>query len=148
MLERNALCIMFTRKNRVTCIPFLKTTAMKKFLIWMVFILLLFLGLFGYWKYYFTYSEGNRAGLLQKFSYRGNIFKTYEGELVLSSVESNKNVALASEKFFFSVQDKNLAVKLSNLESHMVVVHYRQKNGILPWRGETDYIVDSVRESR
>ncbi len=121
---------------------------MKKFLIWMVIILLLLSGPFVYWKYYFTYSEGNRAGLLQKFSYRGNIFKTYEGELVLSSVESNKNVALASEKFFFSVQDKNLAAKLSNLESHIVVVHYRQKNGILPWRGETDYIVDSVRESR
>jgi hypothetical protein len=139
-----------TRKNVVTCNPFSerKTTAMKKFLIWMVIILLLLSGPFVYWKYYFTYSEGNRAGLLQKFSYRGNIFKTYEGELVLSSVESNKNVALASEKFFFSVQDKNLAAKLSNLESHIVVVHYRQKNGILPWRGETDYIVDSVRESR
>jgi hypothetical protein len=121
---------------------------MKKFLIWMVIILFLLSGTFVYWKYYFTYSEGNRAGLLQKFSYRGNIFKTYEGELVLSSVESNKNVALASEKFFFSVQDKNLANKLSNLESQMVVVHYRQKNGILPWRGETGYIVDSVRESR
>jgi len=121
---------------------------MKKFLIWMVIILLLFLGPFVYWKYYFTYSEGNRAGLLQKFSYRGNIFKTYEGELVLSSVESNKNVALASEKFFFSVQEKNLAAKLSDLEGHMVVVHYRQKNGILPWRGETGYIVDSVREKQ
>jgi hypothetical protein len=130
-------------------IHFLKIKkVMKKFLIWVVIILFLLSGTFVYWKYYFTYSEGNRAGLLQKFSYRGNIFKTYEGELVLSSVESNKNVALASEKFFFSVQDKNLAVKLSNLESHMVVVHYRQKNGILPWRGETEYIVDSVRESR
>lgn len=114
----------------------------------MVIILLLLLGPFVYWKYYFTYSEGNRAGLLQKVSYRGNIFKTYEGELVLSSVESNKNVALASEKFFFSIQDKNLATKLSNLEGHMIVVHYQQKNGILFWRGETEYIVDNVRESR
>jgi hypothetical protein len=119
---------------------------MKKFLIWVAIILFLILGLFVYWKYYFTYSEGNRAGLLQKFSNRGNIFKTYEGELVLSSVESNKNVALASEKFFFSVQDENLATKLGDLEGHMVVLHYRQKNGILPWRGETEYIVDSVRQ--
>jgi hypothetical protein len=119
---------------------------MKKFLIWVAIILFLILGLFVYWKYYFTYSEGNRAGLLQKFSNRGNIFKTYEGELVLSSVESNKNVALASEKFFFSVQDENLATKLGDLEGHMVVLHYKQKNGILPWRGETEYIVDSVRQ--
>jgi hypothetical protein len=121
---------------------------MKKFLIWVAIVLFLILGLFVYWKYYFTYSEGNRAGLLQKFSHRGNIFKTYEGELVLSSVESNKNVTLASEKFFFSAQDENLATKLSSLEGHMVVLHYRQKNGILPWRGETEYIVDSVRQDK
>jgi hypothetical protein len=121
---------------------------MKKFLIWTALILLLFLGLFVYWKYYFTYSEGSRAGLLQKYSYRGTIFKTYEGELVLSSVESNKNVTLASEKFYFSVSDKSFAISLNGLEGHFVVVHYKQKNGILPWYGETTYIVDSVREGR
>jgi hypothetical protein len=121
---------------------------MKKFLIWMVFIVLLLLGLFVYWKFYFTYSEGSRAGLLQKFSYRGTIFKTYEGELVLSSVESNKNVTLASEKFYFSVSDKNYAAKLIELEGRFIIVHYKQKNGILPWRGETEYIVDSVRVSQ
>jgi hypothetical protein len=120
---------------------------MKKVLIWVSIILLLLLGSYVYWKYYFTFSEGNRSGLLQKFSYRGNVFKTYEGELVLSSVESNKNVALASEKFFFSVQDQTLAGKLNNLEGHNVVVHYRQKNGTLFWRGETEYIVDSVNEN-
>jgi hypothetical protein len=118
---------------------------MKKFLIWTFFIVLLLIGLLVYWKFYFTYSEGSRAGLLQKFSYRGTIFKTYEGELVLSSVESNKNVALASEKFYFSVSDKSYAPKLSELEGHFIVVHYKQKNGTLPWRGETEYIVDSVR---
>jgi len=120
----------------------------KKFIIWTIVIVILFLGSYIYWKYYFTYSEGNRAGLLQKFSYRGNVFKTYEGELVLSSVESNKNVALASEKFFFSVADKNVAAKFNILEGHMIVLHYLQKNGILPWRGETEYIVDSVRASQ
>jgi hypothetical protein len=121
---------------------------MKKFLIWMAFVVLLLIGLLVYWKFFFTYSEGSRAGLLQKFSYRGTIFKTYEGELVLSSVESNKNVTLASEKFFFSVSEKNFATKLIQLEGHFIVVHYRQKNGTLPWRGETEYIVDSVTESK
>ncbi len=33
----------------------------------------------GWWKYYYTYSEGFRSGLLQKFSHKGNISKTYEG---------------------------------------------------------------------
>jgi hypothetical protein len=118
---------------------------MKKFLIWTLVIVILLVGPFVYWKYYFTYSEGYRAGLLQKFSYRGNVFKTYEGEMILSSVESNRNVSLASEKFFFSVKDHQIADKLERLEGYMIVVHYRQKHGTLMWNGETSYFVDSVR---
>ncbi|MEI7723941.1 MAG: hypothetical protein WCK09_02500 [Bacteroidota bacterium] len=117
---------------------------MKKILYWSLAILVIVLGLFIYWKYSFTYSEGNRSGLLQKFSYKGNMFKTYEGELILSSVKSNQDVSLASEKFFFSVVDKALAEKLLKLEGTLVVLHYKEKNGTLPWRGETVYLVDSV----
>lgn len=108
-----------------------------------IFILLLS-GLI-YWKYFFTYSEGNRTGLLQKFSYKGTIFKTYEGELILSSIRSQANVALASEKFFFSVIDEETARKLENLQGHFITVHYKMKNGKLPWRGDSKYLVDSVK---
>jgi len=118
---------------------------MKRVFIWFTVILVVFLGLFIYWKYFYTYSEGYRAGLLQKFSYRGTFFKTYEGELILSSVESNKNVALASEKFFFSISDENVAKKFNTLEGRLIVVHYTEKKGVLFWRGDTKYIVDSVR---
>lgn len=108
-------------------------------------IVILVLGSFIYWKYSFTYSEGYRAGLLQKFSKKGNIFKTYEGEMILSSVQSNTNVAIASEKFFFSVTDKNVALQLEKVQGESIVVHYREKNGTLPWKGENTYFVDSVR---
>jgi hypothetical protein len=118
---------------------------MKKFLLWTLVIILILVGPYIYWKYFFTYSEGYRAGLLQKFSYRGNIFKTYEGEMILSSVESNRNVALASEKFYFSVKEKSIADRMEQLEGYFVVVHYRQKHGVLAWDGETAYFVDSVR---
>jgi hypothetical protein len=117
---------------------------MKKFLYWGLAILLVILAIFIYWKYFFTYSEGNRSGLLQKFSYKGAMFKTYEGELVMSSIQSNRDVSLASEKFHFSVEEKALADKMMQLEGTMVVVHYKEKNGTLPWRGETVYLVDSV----
>jgi len=103
------------------------------------------LGSFIYWKYSFTYSEGYRAGLLQKFSLKGNVFKTYEGEMILSSVQSNTNVAIASEKFFFSVTDKNIALQLEKVQGESIVIHYREKNGTLPWKGENKYFVDSVR---
>jgi len=117
---------------------------LKKFFILFTVIILVILAVFIYWKYYFTFSEGNRAGLLQKFSYRGQIFKTWEGEMVLSSVTSNQNVALASEKFMFSVKDKNVAEKLSHLEGSLITVHYMEKNGRLFWNGDTNYYVDSV----
>ena len=118
---------------------------MKKFAIFFFLIIVLVLGSFIYWKYAFTYSEGYRAGLLQKFSLKGNIFKTYEGEMILSSVQSNTNVAIASEKFFFSVTDKNVALQLEKVQGESIVVHYREKNGTLPWKGETTHFVDSVR---
>jgi hypothetical protein len=108
-------------------------------------LLILFIGVFIYWKYFFTYSDGYRAGLLQKFSHKGNIFKTYEGEIILSSVTSTTNVALASEKFLFSVKDENLASRIDTLQGQFIMVHYFEKNGRLPWQGETCYFVDSVK---
>lgn len=114
--------------------------------LWTILLLiLLVLGGYFYWKYFFTYSSGNRYGLLQKFSHKGNIFKTYEGELILSSVRGNANVPLASEKFFFSVTNKRVADKLMELQGRNVTVHYQEKNGAIAWRGESRYIVDSVR---
>ncbi|MGE5446929.1 MAG: hypothetical protein ACM3PR_01110, partial [Bacteroidales bacterium] len=72
------------------------------------------------------------------------VFKTYEGEMILSSVQSNTNVPLASEKFFFSVNKKDVAQKLSDLQGEFIVVYYKEKKGTLPWRGESTYVVDSV----
>ena len=118
---------------------------MKKFVLYFSLIMILVLGSLVYWKYFFTYSEGYRAGLLQKFSLKGNIFKTYEGEMILSSIQSNSNVAIASEKFFFSVTDKSVALKLEKVQGESIVVHYREKNGTFPWNGESYYFVDSVR---
>ncbi|GEO09007.1 hypothetical protein [Segetibacter aerophilus] len=109
-----------------------------------VLILLLVFGGWFYWKYYFTYSDGNRTGLLQKFSRKGNVFKTYEGEMVLNSVISNNASPMTMEKFFFSVEDKNVASKMAGFEGKRVVLHYEEKNGALFWRGDTRYIVDSV----
>jgi len=109
------------------------------------FLIILFLAAFIYWKYFYTYSDGYRAGLLQKFTRKGNIFKTYEGELILSSVAGGSNVVIASEKFFFSVTDERLASHLDTLQGKNVIVHYKQKNGALIWKGDTPYYVDSVR---
>ena len=123
-----------------------KASGFKKFVRWFTFILLIALLLFGYWKYYYNYGDdGTRTGLLQKFSHKGNIFKTYEGELVLSSVSSTNNVALASEKFLFSVVNDSIAKVLQNYDGKRVNVNYIEKNGTLPWRGDSRYIVIAVQ---
>ena len=120
---------------------------MRKFLTRLLLVIVLLVGSTIYWKYFFTYSEGYRAGLLQKFSSKGSLFKTYEGEIILSSVQTTTNMAIASEKFFFSVTEEDVARKIEKLQGENVVVHYTEKNGILPWRGDTPYLVDSVMPS-
>jgi len=123
----------------------IKISFMKKFLgITITIIVVCLIGFF-YWRFYFTYSDGNRTGLLQKFSHKGNMFKTYEGELILSSIQSTGGVGLASEKFLFSVSNDSLSTLMMNMEGKKVTVHYEQKNSTLPWRGDSEYIVDGVK---
>jgi len=116
----------------------------KRILKWILTLLIIFVCTFIYWKYFYTYSEGYRAGLLQKFSNKGTFFKTYEGEMILSSVSSTANVALASEKFFFSVPRKDLSIQFDTLQGRNVIVHYIEKNGSVFWRGDSKYLVDSI----
>ena len=117
---------------------------MKKILIWGIVIILIVLSFLVYWNYYNTYSEGNRSGILQKFSKKGNVFKTYEGELIMSSIASTNNTTIASEKFYFSVKDDSIAKVLFDLEGKRVTIHYIQKRGHLPWNGETNYIITRI----
>ena len=119
-----------------------KKSGFKKFMRIFFIILLLLAGIGFWWKYFYTYSDGFRSGLLQKLSHKGNVMKTYEGELVMSSISSTNNVALASEKFYFSIANDSIAKSLMNFEGKRVRLHYEQKNGKLPWRGESEYIVD------
>jgi hypothetical protein len=116
----------------------------KKYLYLALTLFILIVGIYVYWSFFFTYSDGTRTGLLQKFSRKGTVFKTYEGEIIMSSVQSSSNVALASEKFLFSVVDETVALQLEKLQGKIINVHYKEKNHTLPWRGETVFIVSSV----
>lgn len=133
-------------KRAANSSPFLRKV--KKYFRWFCVIVLLVACLSIYLKYFYTYSEGYRSGLLQKFSHKGTIFKTYEGEMILSSVSSTSNVALASEKFNFSVINKKIVREMDTIQGETVIVHYIQKNGHVFWRGDSDYLVDSVRVKR
>ena len=120
----------------------------KKVLKWLLVIIVIIGLSVIYWKYFYTYSEGYRAGLLQKFSHKGALVKTYEGEMILSSVSTTRDVAIASEKFLFSVMNKSLIRQFDTLQGLTVIVHYRQKNASVFWRGDSPYLVDSVKVKR
>ncbi len=120
----------------------------RKVLKWTAFLIVAAVLIFVYFQYFYTYSEGYRAGLLQKFSHKGSIFKTYEGELILSSVQSTKDVALASEKFFFTLVNRDLIRTFDTLQGQNVIVHYRQKNSPVFFRGDSEYLVDSIKVQR
>ena len=68
--------------------------------------------------------------------------------MILSSVSSTNNVAIASEKFNFSVINKGIVRQMDTIQGQSVIVHYIQKNRPVFWRGDSEYLVDSVKVRR
>jgi hypothetical protein len=125
----------------------------KKFLWRMFFILFISGGIIFWWHFYFIYDSGNREGILFKFSYKGNVFKTYEGEIVQPGLRSVGSGTINSNNLFFSVTDKKLADSLGKITGKNVLVHFNKYHGSLPWRGDYyngqnsddgQFIVDSI----
>jgi hypothetical protein len=88
-----------------------------------------------------SYSSGERAGLVQKFSKKGVISKTWEGELLMMTAPGTM-----PEKFYFTVRDDAVAERVNATLGKTVVLRYEQHIGI-PTRlfGDTSYFVTSVR---
>ncbi|MFN8278185.1 MAG: hypothetical protein U0T84_11940 [Chitinophagales bacterium] len=101
-------------------------------------------GIFFYTQY--TYSEGNRAGLLIKFSNKGYLFKTFEGELNLGGVNTDPKAGLVNNVWNFSVTNRAVADSLMHLEGKYIRLHYKQIIHNFSWQGETPYFVDAVEE--
>ncbi len=118
---------------------------MRRFLFWVVALIVIFLGIYIYINMVYTYSEGNRAGRLIKFSHKGYVFKTYEGELNLGGINNTNGGVLINNIWLFSVADKAVADSLSQYEGKDIVLHYKEKMSALPWRGESKYIVISAK---
>ena len=90
-----------------------------------------------------SYSSGERAGWVQKFSHKGWVCKTWEGELALVSLPGS-----TVEKFNFTVHDEAVAQKINAVMGKRVSQHYEEKVG-LPTScfGETRYFVTGLTET-
>ena len=109
---------------------------MKLFLMLLVFVCAAYLIVVFNW----SYSDGNRAGYIQKFSTKGWMCKTHEGELAMTTVPGTAPVL-----WDFTIRDDKVATQLSEVMGKRVILHYKEYR-YLPTTcfGETTYFVDKV----
>jgi len=123
------------------------TTPRRGWLKWLIGIALLpLLVLAAYLAFVmsWSYSDGDRAGYLQKFSRKGWVCKTYEGELAMTTVPG-----VAPVLWNFTVRDKAVADQLNAQLGRHVVLHYEEHRGIpTTCYGETNHFVTRVQEIR
>jgi hypothetical protein len=88
-----------------------------------------------------SYSEGDRAGWVQKISRKGWLCKTWEGELAMSNVPGSM-----PELFRFSVRDDAIARQINEAAGKRVSLHYQEHKGIpTSCFGDTPYFVTAIR---
>ena len=110
-------------------------------------MILLLAGAGYFWfHFYYVFGEGVKAGTLNQLVYKGYIWKTYEGRLILSGFSGAKGGgSIQSNEFNFSVKKGSIAAdSLMRCSGKMVELHYKEYLGHLPWRGRHNYIVDSI----
>lgn len=103
------------------------------------------LAVFVYVKFFFVYSQGVNEGDINYFQNEGFIFKTYEGKMIQTGYNSrNTSATIQSNEFKFSVEDERVARQIENSSSRQIKLHWKRYLGVLPWRGNSQYVVDSV----
>ncbi|MFD1630905.1 hypothetical protein [Pseudopedobacter beijingensis] len=115
-----------------------------KLFFYLATIFILFLAAFLYYRYYFVFGEGVKAGQLNYFVKKGYVFKTYEGRLIQSGFRPGSAGGVGSNEFRFSVIDENVAEKLNSNAGSYLELHYKEYLNPLPWRGKSEFIVDSI----
>jgi lysophospholipid acyltransferase (LPLAT)-like uncharacterized protein len=115
--------------------------AMLKVTIGVVVLAILVLAGFTWLTLHWTYSEGERAGFVQKLSHKGWICKTWEGEMAMVTMPGT-----VAEKFYFTVPSETVAAQLNANPGKRMSLHYEQHKWIpSSCFGDTEYFVTGVR---
>jgi hypothetical protein len=89
----------------------------------------------------FSYSDGDRVGYVQKFSHRGWLCRTWEGELAMTPVPG-----ATPQIFSFTVRDDDTVKRIKDAEGKRVALHYKEKRGIpSSCFGDTTYFISEIR---
>lgn len=111
-----------------------------KYAIWLLIIPIALFSLYTWASLNWVYSSGERAGYVQKFSLKGYICKTWEGEIVLVSMPGTQ-----AEKFMFTVKDDLTAKKVNDSLGKRVKLIYEEHKGIpSSCFGESTYFVQDI----
>ncbi len=98
-----------------------------------------------YFRYYFVFGEGVKAGELNYLVNKGIVFKTNEGRLIQAGYNSkNSTATIQSNEFMFSVENQAVADSLMRCTGKQVELHYKEYFHSLPWRGVSEFVVDSI----
>jgi len=107
-------------------------------------LLLVIAGVF-YYRYYFVFGDGTKAGTMNYFVHKGVVFKTYEGRLIQAGFKGAPGQAsVQSNEFMFSVTDEKVAEQLNRDAGAYLELHYKEYFHTLPWRGVSTFVVDSI----
>ena len=89
------------------------------------------------------YSEGYREGTIQKFSHKGVIWKTYEGELAMAGFQQHGGEQpTMSNVFEFTVADSEVIKEFQSVHANENVrLYYKQFLCTPPWKGSTGYFI-------
>lgn len=114
--------------------------SLLKYAIWLVIIPIALFALYTWASLNWVYSSGERAGYVQKFSLKGYVCKTWEGEIVLVSMPGTQ-----AEKFTFTVKDEVVAKKVNDSLGKRVKLVYEEHKGIpTSCFGESAYFVQDI----
>ncbi|WP_339925280.1 hypothetical protein [uncultured Cyclobacterium sp.] len=108
-----------------------------------ILVIILIAGVF-WWRYFFVFAEGVKAGNLNYFEKKGYVFKTWEGRLVQDGFQSPNPGALQSNEFRFSADGDSLASVLERSGGKFVELRYKEYLNPIPWRGASEYVVTEI----
>lgn len=117
---------------------------MKKVFGYTLLLVFILLTGFIYWRYFYVFGEGVKAGELNYMVKKGYVFKTYEGKLIQSGFRSKTPGSIASYEFEFSVVNDSIANILMLNSGKVFELRYKEYMGTIPWRGHSKYIVDGI----
>jgi hypothetical protein len=121
---------------------------MKKFLTILLLSLIVIAGVWFAWYFYWVFGEGVKAGQLNNFVKKGYVFKTYEGKLIQAGFQGGQPGSVQSNEFRFSVVSESVAEQLMRNSGKEFELHYKEYKGTLPWRGTSEFVVDSIYSMR